>query len=124
MTETSKIICITCPKGCTLEVTHEGTTVLKVLKGCKRGQEYAKRELVDPRRMVASTVRIRGGTHPLLPVYTAAPFPKPLIQALMRTLRQVEIQAPVAMGDVVLPNALGSGVDILASRDITASHEI
>ena len=80
MEETSQIICITCPKGCSLEVTHAGATVVKVNQGCKRGQEYVQRELSDPRRMVASTVRIQGGSHPLLPVYTAEPFPKPRIR--------------------------------------------
>ena len=47
-TEKIKILCITCPKGCTLEVTHEGETVVEVKPGCKRGHEYANRELVDP----------------------------------------------------------------------------
>jgi CxxC motif-containing protein len=114
----TKIICITCPKGCTLEVTHDGDTVLKVKPGCKRGHEYVKREMVDPRRMVATTIRVRGGIHPLLPVATAAPFPKPRILELMGALRSIELQAPVKMGQPVLCDALGTGVDILASRDM------
>ncbi len=118
METTSKIICITCPKGCTLEVTHEGETVLRVKPGCKRGHDYVKRELVDPRRMVATTVRVKGGIHPLLPVATAAPFPKPRILELMKALRHVELQAPVTMGVPVLRDALGTGIDIIASRDM------
>lgn len=112
----SKIICITCPKGCTLEVTHDGQTVIKVRQGCKRGKEYAQRELADPRRMVATTVRIQGGAHPLLPVATAAPFPKLRIRELMDVLRQVEVQSPVHVGQPILTDALGTGIDILASR--------
>lgn len=112
----SKIICITCPKGCTLEVTHDGKTVIRVKQGCKRGKEYAERELADPRRMVATTVRIRGGVHPLLPVATAAPFPKPRIRELMDVLRQVEVEAPVEAGQTILRDALGTGIDIIASR--------
>lgn len=112
----AKIICITCPKGCTLEVTHDGKTVTKVKQGCKRGKEYAQRELTDPRRMVATTVRIRGGVHPLLPVATAAPFPKPRIRELMDVLRQVEVQSPVVVGQPILKDALGTGIDIIASR--------
>ncbi len=72
----TKIICITCPKGCSLEVTHDGQTVIKVKPGCKRGKEYVQRELTDPRRMVATTVRIKGGLHPLLPVATDCPIPE------------------------------------------------
>ena len=120
--ETTKIICITCPMGCGLEVTHEGKTITKVDgNSCKKGPEYAEAELTDPRRMVTSTVKVRGGVHPLLPVYTAAPIPKPLIFDLVKVLRQVELQAPVKIGDVVVQNALGTGVDILASRDLPAS---
>ena len=105
-----KIICITCPKGCTLEVTHDGQTVVKVNQGCKRGKEYAQRELVDPRRMVATTVRVKGGRHPLLPVATAAPFPKPLIFDLMAELRKVNLAAPRSgWARLCLPMRLGPG---------------
>ena len=118
MVEKQKILCITCPKGCTLEVSLEGKTVVEVKPGCKRGHEYAQREVTDPRRMVATTVKVKGGFHPLLPVYTSAPFPKGRIFELQRYLRTVEVQAPVRMGTVVVENALDSGVDIIASRDM------
>ena len=116
--EITKLICITCPKGCTLEVQREGDTVVKVDQGCKRGHEYAKRELVDPRRMVSSTVKIKGGAHPLLPVYTADAFPKPRIPELMAALRELKLKAPVRMNEVVLENAMETGINILASRDM------
>ena len=118
MPEKRKILCVVCPKGCALEVTHEGRTVLEVKPGCQRGHHYAENELVDPRRMVATTVRVKGGLHPLLPVYTSAPFPKGRIKDLTTLLREVEVQAPVKMGAVIVGNALDSGVDILASRDL------
>lgn len=116
---TQKVICVTCPKGCTLEVNKDGETVVSVLNGCKRGHEYAKQELTDPRRMVASSVRIRGSIHPLLPVYTSAPFPKPRIPELLKQLRQVEVTAPVKMEQVIIENALGTGINVLASREMT-----
>ncbi len=118
MEQTTKMICITCPKGCTVDVTHDGATVLRTNAGCKRGTEYIKKELSDPRRMVASTVRIRGAIHPLLPVHTAAPFPKPRLIDLMAELRSIEVHAPVKMGQVILENALETGIDIIASRDM------
>jgi len=119
MPENTKVICITCPKGCRLDVTREGDTILKVDNcGCKRGEEYVKAELADPRRMVATTVKVHGGVHPLLPVYTAKPFPKPRIRELLDALSKVELKTPVAMGDVVIKDALGTGIDILASREM------
>ena len=117
--ETTRVICITCPMGCSLEVTHEGKTVTKVEGNqCKKGLSYAEAEISDPRRMVTTTVRVQGGVHPLVPVYTAAPIPKPLISDLLAALRRVQLQAPVQMGQVVLENALGTGIDVLASRDL------
>ena len=113
-----KVICVTCPKGCTLAVTRDGQTVLKVENGCKRGHEYSRQELVDPRRMVASSVRIRGALHPLLPVYTSAPFPKPRIPELLTLLRNIELQAPVNLDQVLLENVLGTEINIHASREM------
>ena len=120
--EITKMICITCPVGCALEVTHDGETIIDI-KGdtCKRGIDYAETELTDPRRMVTSTVKVRGGVHPLVPVYTAAPIPKPLIFDLLAELREVELEAPVKVGQVVLENALGTGIDVLASRSLPGS---
>jgi len=118
MPEQVKVICITCPKGCTLEVRHDGALVHEIKPGCKRGHEYAHNELTNPRRNVASSVRIHGGIHPLLPVYTSAPFPKRMIPELLAEIRRVELQSPVKMGQTVIQNVLGTGIDILASRDI------
>lgn len=119
MVEISEIICVTCPKGCTLRIKHEGNDVLEVLDAdCKRGEGYAICELQDPRRMVASTVKVKGGLHPLVPVYSQNAFPKPLIPQLAKKLREVELQAPVKINQVVLEDALGTGIDIIASRDM------
>jgi CxxC motif-containing protein len=119
---TEKMICITCPMGCSVEVTREGQTLLSVDGNtCKRGEEYVRRELTDPRRMVATTVKVKDGIHPLVPVYTASAFPKPRIFDLLAKLREVELEAPVEMGQVVLPNALDTGIDILASREMPRS---
>jgi CxxC motif-containing protein len=119
MPATEEMICITCPMGCSLTVTHEGATLLSVDGNtCKRGLKFAEAELTDPRRMVATTVRVRRGIHPLVPVYTKEPFPRPRIFELLREIRQVEIEAPVTMNQVVLENALGEGIDVIASRDM------
>jgi CxxC motif-containing protein len=119
--EITKMVCITCPLGCSLDVTHEGKTIIKVEGDqCKQGLDYAEVELTDPRRVVTSVVKVRGGVHPVVPVYTATPIPKPLIFDLLVELRKVELDAPVQMGQVVLENALGTGVDVLASRNLPA----
>ena len=118
---TENMICITCPMGCTLEVTHDGDTVVHVEGNtCNRGLAYVKRELTDPRRMVATTVHVKGGLHPLVPVYTKEPFPKPMIFDLLARIREIEVEAPVATDQVILADALGTGIDVVASRDMPA----
>lgn len=122
--EHRKFICITCPRGCALDVTMEGEAVVKMEgNSCKRGIDYVTGELNDPRRMVTTTVRVKGGVHPLAPVYTESPIPKPRILDLLAEIRKIELKAPVKLGDVVIENALGTGVNVLASRNIPAKSE-
>ncbi len=117
--EVTELICITCPMGCTLDVTHEGDTIVDVDGAtCKRGRDYAEEELTDPRRMVTTTVRVAGGLHPLLPVFTSAPIPKARIFDLLEAIRKAEVKAPVKVGDVVLEDVVDTDVDVLASRDM------
>jgi len=113
-----EIICVACPKGCRLEAVRKNGEILVTNEGCKRGIEYAIREIEDPRRMVASTVRVSGGRHPLVPVYTEEPFPKGLIPELLEQLREVGLEAPVRIGQIVLENALNTGINVVASRDL------
>jgi CxxC motif-containing protein len=117
--EIKKLICIACPKGCTLDLTMSGETILKVENAsCKNGYEYAEKETTDPRRMVASTVKVKGGVHPLVPVYTERAIPKRQIQDLLKELRKVEIPAPVEMGQVIISDVLGTGIPVIASRSL------
>jgi len=117
MEVTDEMICITCPMGCTLKVTHDGETLIHVAGNtCTRGVKYVESELKDPRRMVATTVRVKTGMHPLIPVYTTQPFPKPKIFDLLQEIRKLEIEAPIEIEQVVLANALGTGIDVIASR--------
>ncbi len=118
------MICITCPRGCALDVTVDGKTVLKTEgNSCQRGVDYAVAEVTDPRRMVTTTVRVKGGVHPLVPVFTEKPIPKPQIFELLAEARKVELTAPVKYGDVVMENVLGTGVNVLASRNIPLKNK-
>ena len=117
------LICVTCPMGCALEVTLEGEQIVAVGgQGCKRGVAYARDEISNPRRVVTTTVAVRNGVHPLLPVYTEGPIPKARMGELVRSLNQITVEAPIKAGQVVMVDALGTGLRVLASRDI-AQHE-
>lgn len=121
MAETREFICVTCPVGCALSAEVEGDTLVTV-KGnaCKRGIAFVQEELTAPRRTLTTTVRVRQGRLPLVPVRSVAPLPKDKVLAVAAQLRAIELQAPVREGQLVLANALGTGVDILATRDLPA----
>jgi len=113
-------LCIGCPLGCRLEVEENDEHEVVEVRGhhCKKGERFARQEHVDPRRMLTTTVAVRGGRLARLPVRTVDTVPKDLVMPLCEALRAVEVAAPVSMGDVVLGDALGSGVDVVASRDV------
>ena len=113
------LICVTCPRGCQLQVEMGEDGKLAVSGNfCARGVKYAQVELSDPRRMIASTVRVRNGVHAVVPVATDRPVQKALILELMGLLSGVVVDAPVKMGDIVLSNVFNSGVNVIASRDL------
>ncbi len=112
-----ELICIVCPKGCHLKVDDEnGYTVTG--NSCPRGAEYGKKELLNPTRVITSTVKIDGALYPRCPVKTDAPIPKRLIFDAMKLLNGVKLSAPVHTGDVVIENVLGTGVNFVVSRDL------
>ena len=118
-----EFLCINCPLGCTLELSEENGEVLEV-KGadCKVGEKYAVEEFKDPRRRVITTVRVSGGTLPLLPVVSESPIPKHMVRDAVTVLAEVVVDAPVADGQVIYPDILGTGVDVVASRRLDSEN--
>ncbi|MCH4179432.1 MAG: DUF1667 domain-containing protein [Megasphaera sp.] len=117
--ETKQINCINCPMGCLLTIEMTDGQVTSVTGNtCPRGETYGHQEMTNPQRMLTSTVRVEGGFLPLLPVVSKTTLPKGKILACAEALRSVCVKAPVQAGDIVAPNILGLGVDIVASRDM------
>ncbi|MBP3705544.1 MAG: DUF1667 domain-containing protein [Clostridia bacterium] len=116
--EVKNIICINCPLGCPLTVEMEDGKVVAI-KGntCKRGEAYAIKEMTAPARTVTSTVRVQGGERPVVAVRTKTDIPKDKIFACMEAINAAEITAPVKIGDVVIADVCGTGVDVVASAN-------
>ena len=110
-----ELICIVCPKGCHLKV-DENNDYAVTGNGCPRGAEYGKAELTNPTRVVTSTVRIVGASLPRCPVKTNGVIPKGMIFDIMKALDEVSLTAPVTVGDVVIENVCGTGVNVVAAR--------
>ncbi|SEH60785.1 MULTISPECIES: DUF1667 domain-containing protein [Atopobiaceae] len=112
-----ELTCIRCPRGCHLVARLSGTEVASVGgNACPRGDAYARKELTNPTRVVTSTVRVAGRTPaPMLPVKTAQDVPKDLVRDVMEALASVRVSPPVRMGQVVLADVCGTGVDVVAT---------
>jgi CxxC motif-containing protein len=124
MSEIRRFVCIVCPRGCSLEVdvltgTGSGPSVAAVRgNSCKRGDEYARGEVVDPRRTLTSTVRTSGSVRRRLSVKTSGPIPLRELRGAARALDGLVVSPPIECGDVVLGALLGLGVDVVATDEL------
>lgn len=120
--EEKKLICINCPLGCGLTVTMQKNEVVTVEGNtCKRGESYARKELTNPTRIVTSTVRVREGCDHMVSVKTKEDIPKAKVLDCVRALKGVTIEAPIQIGDIVVENVAGTGVDIVATKNVKQS---
>lgn len=117
--EYKNLTCINCPLGCPLTVTMENNEVTGVTGNtCPRGEAYARKECTAPTRIVTSTVRVQGGRLPVVSVKTASDIPKGKIKDCVAALKDVSLTAPVRIGDIVVANVAGTGVNIIATKNI------
>ncbi len=112
------IICVACPMGCgiTVDFDKNGNIVSVTGNTCKRGDTYAKAECTNPVRSLATTVKVNGGVHNVVPCKSAGSLPKDKIMDCMNCINNAEVNAPVALGDVLIENILGTGIDIVATN--------
>lgn len=114
------LTCIRCPKGCQVTVTLEGGQVTAVTgNGCPRGNAYARKEVTDPTRVVTTVVPVSGSAVArMVSVKTAGDVPKAKVLDVVRALSGVSMAAPVHIGDMVLADVCGTGVDVVATKDV------
>ena len=111
MAEQRKLTCISCPIGCqlTVDLADDGTILKIEGNSCPRGPIYAQNEVTDPKRVVTSTVRVKGSTvHPVVSVRT--------VYEVMDLIRDLRVALPIRMGDVLLTNIADTGTDLIATR--------
>lgn len=114
-----ELTCIGCPMGCPLTVEMEGSEVKQVTGyTCKRGKVYAEKEVTNPTRIVTSTVRVTGSAITrMVSVKTREDIPKDRIFACVEALKDITVEAPIHIGDVILKNVAQTGVDIIATKN-------
>lgn len=111
-----EITCTTCPNGCEIQVKGTETEIVSLIGAqCRRGEVYAKNEFLHPVRVLTTTVRTAGEP---LPVRSSKPIPKELLLACMEVIRMQYAVPPVCLHQVIIPNILGTGADIIATREM------
>ena len=111
--------CIVCPNGCEIDAEYEGSRVISVTGNlCPKGKTYVTQELVDPRRTIATSMRVDGGELPLASVRLTSPIPKDRIFDVMAEINRHSLTAPVAIGDVAVPDILGLGSDVIVTKNV------
>lgn len=117
--EIRELTCIGCPVGCFLKVEMNGDEVTSVTgNGCPRGSEYGRKECTNPTRIVTSTVQVENGLEDVVPVKTENDVPKGMMMDCIRTLKNVKIEAPVHIGDIVLENVCNTKVNVIATKNV------
>ncbi|MCR5717012.1 MAG: DUF1667 domain-containing protein [Lachnospiraceae bacterium] len=116
---TRELTCICCPIGCSITVEMNGNEVAYVSgNNCPRGDAYVRKEVTAPQRTVTTTVAVDGGESAAASVKTQGEIPKEKIMECIKALRDLHVEAPVHIGDVILKNVADTGVDIVATSNI------
>ena len=118
--EKREMTCIVCPMGCHLTVTIDGEDIKVSGNTCPRGDKYARQEVTNPMRTVTSSVFVSGGKIAMCSVKTKDTVSKAIIPDVLKCIRSTRITAPVEIGDVIIKDVCGSGVDIVATRNVRA----
>jgi len=118
--EKRELTCIRCPIGCHITVELENGEVKSISgNSCPRGEEYAASEVTHPVRTVTSLVSVEGGERPVVSVKTAGDIPKEKMMDVVSALKSVTVTAPVHIGDIIAKNIADTGVDIIATSNVS-----
>lgn len=120
---TRSFTCIICPNGCEITAEYEGSAVHAVRGAtCPKGDAYVRQELTDPQRNIATSVLVEGGELPLASVRLSRPIPKKEIFRVMEVINTVRLQAPTAIGQVVLHNVCGQDADVIVTKNVARAN--
>ncbi len=117
--EKRDLICIVCPMGCQMEVQiQDDQEILVSGNTCPRGEVYAKKEVTAPTRTVTTSVRVKGRAKGQVACKTRGDVPKEKIFDVVRELKDVLVETPIVIGDVILENVAGTGIDVVATSNM------
>jgi len=121
--ENKKLICVVCPNGCELDISLDNNKELLVSgEMCVRGVDWARQEVINPLRTIASNILVKNGDWPLLSVRTDRPIPLNKISNTMEEIKKVVLNAPIFIGDIIIENVANTNAMIIATRNVTEKN--
>lgn len=120
-----ELTCIICPNGCRIKVEYEGTNINNI-KGdeCPKGKDYVKNEITNPLRVFTGSVLVENGDFSLVSVKTSVPIPKKYLKKIGEITRQLKVESPIKIGQIIASNLLGGKVDLIATRKIIGEKSL
>lgn len=117
--------CIICPNGCRIKVEYEGTNIYNI-KGdeCPKGKDYVKNEITNPLRVFTGSVLVENGDFSLVSVKTSVPIPKKYLKKIGEITRQLKVESPIKIGQIIASNLLDGKVDLIATRKIIGEKSL
>ena len=112
------ITCIVCPNGCELSIEKAGEEWKVTGQKYNKGVEFALEEMTNPKRSITSTVRTVFPDMARLPVRTSKDVPKDMILPIMREINKIKLDRSLHGGDIIIPNVLDTGADIISCSDM------
>lgn len=119
---TLSYICVGCQMRCRLVVTvndHHPTAVAG--NRCNRALGLAQRRLKAHAAELTLQLAVSGGASRRVEARATEWVTPDVARAIGVALRHVSVTAPVKAGDVLVPDAAGLGIDLVALTDVPAS---
>ncbi len=113
------IPCRCCPFGCQIEVTSEDGVIYQIDgNNCLKGDRYAEQESGNLYRILTFSVRVKNGKYANVRGRTSKAFEIGLRNKVISQLKEVELEAPINKGDILVSNLLGTGISLVAITDL------
>ncbi len=113
--EIKKLICVECPMGCNVEVTLDGESIVDITGfTCVRGKNYASSEVVNPLRVITTTIKTLDGK--VVPVKTDMPVPKKDMAKIIEQIKAVKVDGTIKVGQILKEN-ICKGANLIATKN-------
>lgn len=116
------VVCTVCPNGCVINADYTTEDDFHASGNkCSRGLAFAKDECFDPKRVYTGTVCVDNGLKNRVPVRSTKPIPKDDLLPCAETLKEIHLEAPFGIYEIVIKNLFGTGSDIVTTMEMQSA---